>query len=56
MSDDDRAQLEQAIEAAQLRPYQAMVVRTIAAGENVTAALDFIERLGEVSDGAATTD
>lgn len=51
MSDDDRVQLEQAIEAAQLRPYQAMVVRTIAAGENVTAALSFIEAVSEVSDG-----
>lgn len=49
MTDDDRAQLEQAIEAAQLRPYQAMVIRTIAANENVTAALDWIAQVKEAT-------
>ena len=57
MSDDDRAQLEQAIEAAHLRPYQAMVIRMIARDENLTAATNWIATLkSEVSDGAATTD
>ena len=53
MSDDDRAQLEQAIEAAHLRPYQAMVIRMIARDENLTAATNWIATLkSEVSDGA----
>lgn len=50
MRDSDRATIEQAIEDAQLRPYQAMVIRTITEGENVTAALTFIEQMKEVSD------
>jgi hypothetical protein len=49
VSEDDRTQLEQAITDAQLRPYQAMVIRTIAEGENVTAALRFLEDVREVN-------
>jgi len=47
VSDDDRDRVEQAIQDAHLGAYQAMVVRQIAAGENVTAALDWIEQVRE---------
>lgn len=50
----DAARIEAAIAEAHLSAYQAMVVRTIAEGENVTAALDWIEACKEVGDGAAT--
>lgn len=43
----DRDLIERRIAEAGLRPYQAMVVRQIAAGENVTAALDWIEQVSE---------
>ena len=52
MTDEQREQLEAAIEAAHLRPFQAMVIRTIAQGENMTAALTFLQQVGEVGDGA----
>lgn len=55
MTDEQREQLEAAIEAAHLRPFQAMVIRTIAQGENMTAALTFLQQVGEVGDGATTT-
>lgn len=48
----DAARIERAIAEAHLSAYQAMVVRTIAEGENVTAALDWIEACKEVGDGA----
>lgn len=51
MSNDDRAVVEQHIAEAGLRPYQAMVVRRIAQDENVTAALNWIMQMKEVSDG-----
>ena len=54
VTEADRARIEQAIAEAQLRPYQAMVIRQIAVGENMTAALDWIEQVREVSDGATT--
>ena len=47
MTDSDRAAIERAIEEAGLRPYQAMVVRNTAAEWSVTAALDWIEAIGE---------
>jgi phosphoketolase len=47
--EQQRASLEQRIAEAELTPYQAMVVRNVARWENVTAALDWIERLGEVA-------
>ena len=55
VSDDDRAVIEQAIEDARLRPYQAMVVRTIAQAESATAALNWVEQVKEleVRDGTA---
>lgn len=52
----DAARIEQAIAEAHLSAYQTMVVRTIAEGENLTAALDWIEACKEAGDGAATTD
>ena len=55
MTDTERDLIERAIAEAQLRPYQAMVIRTIAEGENMTAALTFLQQVGEVRDGAATT-
>lgn len=51
VSNDDRAVVEQHIAEAGLRPYQAMVVRRIAQDENVTAALNWIMQMKEVSDG-----
>jgi len=48
VTDSDRAAIERAIEDAQLRPYQAMVVRNTAAEWSVTAALDWIEAMGEL--------
>ena len=56
MTDEQRDQLEATIEAAHLRPFQAMVIRTIAEGENMTAALGFIVSMGEVSVGACGGD
>ena len=56
MTDSDRETVEQAIAEAQLSPYQAMVIRTIAEGENMTAALGFIVSMGEVSVGACGGD
>lgn len=47
MTAADTARIEQAIADAQLRPYQAMVVRNTAAEWSVTAALDWIEAIGE---------
>lgn len=54
MTEVERETVEQAIAEAQLRPYQAMVIRQIAVGENVTAALDWIAQVREVSDDDAT--
>lgn len=53
MTDSDRAAIERAIEDAHLGAYQAMVVRNTAAEWSVTAALDWIEAMGEleVEDG-----
>ena len=48
MSDDDRDRVEQAIQDAHLGAYQAMVVRNTAAEWSVTAALDWIEAMGEL--------
>ena len=48
--DADRERIEQAIAEAHLSPYQAMVIRTIAGEENMTAALDWIERVREATD------
>ena len=57
MTDDERAQLEQAIADAHLGAYQSMVIRMIARDENLTAAKNWIATLkSEVGDGAATTD
>jgi hypothetical protein len=53
VTEADRETVEQAIAEAQLSPYQAMVIRTIAEGENMTAALTFLE---QVSVGACGGD
>ena len=50
MTDVDRERIEQAIAEAQLSPYQAMVIRTIAGEENVTAALGFIVSMMEATN------
>ena len=56
MSDDDRAAIEQAIEAAHLGAYQAMVARNTAESWSVAAALNWIREMGkEASDGAIAT-
>lgn len=48
--DAERETVEAAIAEARLRPYQAMVIRQIAVGENVTAALDWIAQVREATD------
>ena len=53
VTDTDRERIEQAIEDAGLRPYQAMVVRNMCAEWSVTAAVDYIKAMGrEANDGA----
>ena len=47
--EEQRELIERCIAEVGLRPYQAMVIRMIYAGENVTAALRYIEQLREVS-------
>lgn len=47
---EQRAYIEQRIAEVGLRPYQAMVVRRIADAENVTAAVNWIEQIAEVTN------